>query len=387
MGLYARFFAISAIGTVALLPLLLLPAMVGVLVDEGGLTEAQAGWLSAAGALGGAGVSFVMALRMHHIYPRRVAAVMMLLAVGLDGLSAFLVGPDLVFYVVRVVSGLTTTAAYVITLAAFARFDQYERGYGLFVTLQFLVSGIGLYILPVYAEAIGAKGMYLGLAASNALALALTWSLPDAAPQATSSKQSGSELRFLLSLATLAAVFGFCAFEMANTAQFTYVERFAVSIDLTGDQIGFVLLIASLIGIPGAFAIVLIGDRFGTVVPLAFGITLGIAGLAILTSEPSYKGYFTGSCCLGFSWAFCLPYIQSFLASLDRDGSVVAAGSAASTLGAAVGPGLAATVLGNGKYSAVFAAAIGLFILSMALFFLSRALTARQSSNTVKATP
>ncbi|MEM6833024.1 MAG: MFS transporter [Pseudomonadota bacterium] len=379
MELYARFFAISVIGTVALLPLLILPAMVGVLVDEGGLSEAQAGWLSSAGAFGGAGVSFLMALRMHHIHPRRVAAVMLLLAIFLDGISAFVIGPDPLFYAVRILSGLTTTAAYVITLAAFARFDNYERGYGVFVTLQFLVSGIGLYLLPVYASEIGATGMYLVLAACNALALLLTWTLPSTAAQEAVSSKPGSELRFLLSLVTLAAVFGFCTFEMANTAQFTYVERFAVSIGLLDEDIGFVLLIASLIGIPGAFAIVLIGDRFGTVLPLAFGILLAIAGLSILMYSPTYSGYLVGSCCLGFSWAFCLPYIQSFLAGLDRDGSVVAAGSTASTLGAAIGPGLAATMLGEGQYAAVFATAIVLFVLSTALFILSgaRAATSR----------
>ncbi|MEM6682986.1 MAG: MFS transporter [Pseudomonadota bacterium] len=373
MRLYSRFFAIATIGTIALLPLLLLPAMVGVLVDDGGLTETQAGWLSAVGALGGAGVSFMMALRMHCIQPRRLAAIMLLLATGLDGISAFIVGPDAAFYGVRILSGLATTAAYVIVIAAFARFEQYERGYGMFVTLQFLVSGIGLYLLPVFSSNMGAKGMYLILAACNAGAFALAAALPStgsAKPQAAENPKS--ELRFLLSLATLAAILGFGIFEMANNVQFTYVERYGVSIGLVGEEIGFSLLIGSLVGIPGAFAIVLLGDRFGTVVPLGFGIGMGVLGLVFLSLGPSYSGYFIGSCCLGFSWAFCLPFIQSLLAGLDREGSVLAAGSTASMLGAAIGPGLAAAVLGEGNYRAVFAVAIFLFVLSFAAFLVSR---------------
>jgi len=88
---------------------------------------------------------------------------------------------------------------------------------------------------------------------------------------------------------------------------------------------GTTLLIASLIGIPDAFSIVFLGSRFGRVGPLACGIGVAIAGLVILTSTQHPWFYLLGSCCLGFSWAFCLPYIQGLMASLDPNGSAVAA--------------------------------------------------------------
>ena len=380
---YARFLAFSIIGSVMLLPLLVLPAMVGILVDEGGLSEATAGWLAALGAIGGAGISLVMAVRMHRIPPRKVAFIAITCAVILDALSAFNVGATTFFFALRLASGLATTMAYVLAIASFARFDAFERGYGLFVTLQFLISGIGLYLLPVYASEIGADGMYLIFAAAGVVALGMATFLPTTAPLQdppgdNNRAPSRNELRVLLSVATAAAVFGFAAFEMANNAQFTFVERFGVSIGLIDEEIGYTLLIASLIGIPAAFLIVLMGDRFGILAPLGFGMGMAVVGLLIFIFDDSYTGYFIGSCFMGFSWAFCLPFIQAFLASLDREGSALAAGSTASTLGAAAGPAVAASIVGEGQYGAVFAAAIFMFAVSIALFVISRVSVARQ---------
>ena len=75
--------------------------------------------------------------------------------------------------------------------------------------------------------------------------------------------------------------------------------------------------------------------------------------------------------CLGFAWAFCLPFIQALMASLDPNGSAIAAGASAATIGVAVGPGLAASVVEVGHYERVFMIAIALLIVSMVGFFIS----------------
>jgi MFS family permease len=109
------------------------------------------------------------------------------------------------------------------------------------------------------------------------------------------------------------------------------------------EQIGTMLLIASLVGIPGAFSIVFIGDRFGRTGPLVLGIGIAIGGLLLLTFFSSiFTLYLLGGSMLGFSWAYCLPYIQGLTAALDPNGSAVAAAASASTIGGAVGPALAA---------------------------------------------
>ena len=97
-------------------------------------------------------------------------------------------------------------------------------------------------------------------------------------------------------------------------------------------------------------------------------MVIAVAGLLVLINSESYGAYLFGSCCMGFSWAFCLPFIQSLLATIDRKGSAIAAGTSFSTFGSALGPGIAAIVVAGGKYANVFMLSIGLFVITLALF-------------------
>jgi predicted MFS family arabinose efflux permease len=116
---------------------------------------------------------------------------------------------------------------------------------------------------------------------------------------------------------------------------------------------------------------VLLGERFGRIGPLAFGIALSALGVLVLMSAEGLPRYVLGGSCLGFTWAFCLPYIQGFIASLDRHGSALAAGASASTIGGAAGPGLAASIVGDGHYQHVFLATIALFAIALTGFVAS----------------
>jgi predicted MFS family arabinose efflux permease len=371
MTLLQRFGIYSAIGTISLMPLLVLPAMIGTLIDETVLSEAQAGWSASLNFFGGAAAALAMALRMHRLDLRQVAMLAFAVAAMGDLASAFTGNHATVFLPIRLVAGIGAGAAYTVVVAAFARLPEVDRGYGLFVTLQFIVSGLGLYTLPVYSEVLGVEGMFLSIAALDVAGLAMTRFLPGRAVDTRGFSGRRTELHVLLAWATLLGALGFAIFEAANTAQFTYVERLGVSLSLTGQQIGTSLLIASLAGIPGAFAIVLLGSRFGRVAPLTLGIALSICGLLALIMADSFLSYLLGASLMGFSWAFCLPYIQGLLAKLDPYGSAVAAGSASSTIGGSIGPGLAALAVGAGSYTRVLGLSIGLLLAALASFWLA----------------
>ena len=192
--------------------------------------------------------------------------------------------------------------------------------------------------------------------------------LPGSALDGDSEPRLQNEIHVLLAGATILGILGFAIFEAANTAQFTFVERLGVALDFTDRQVGTALLVASLVGIPGAFSIVFLGDRLGRVAPLSFGIAVGIGGLFVLIESNQFMPYMAGLSMIGFSWAFCLPYIQGLLASLDRNGSAVAAGAATSTIGGATGPGIAALVVGGGNYSGVFIFASALLLVALGSF-------------------
>ncbi len=366
-----QFLVCSVIGTVSFMPLLVLPAMVGVLVDEAGLSEAFAGWASSANFVGVAVVALFMAFRMHRVDLRGMAIVALALALSADLISAYLAAPTAAFLLIRFVTGAANGAAQIAALSAIARCEDAERGYGLVITLQFVVAAIGCYVLPVYSAQLGAAGMFLSFAVCDLLALALAKYLPGRAIDEPAAAQLGSESSILFSAVTLLALLGYGTFEAANAAQYTYLGRLGVALAFSDRAIGTVLMIASLAGIPGAFAIIVVGKRFGTIGPLLFGIGIAILGLVILISSEAFAGYLIAGICLGFSWAFCLPFIQALMASLDPNGSAIAAGSAASTIGVAVGPGLAASVVEVGHYRPVFGIAIALMLVAITGFFVS----------------
>jgi predicted MFS family arabinose efflux permease len=364
----SRFAVFSVIGSVTLMPLLVLPAMVGVLVDQAGMSESMAGWSASLHFAGSAVIGLLMSLRIHHLNLRQAGSLALALAFGMDIVSAFTAGPTILFLAVRTVAGVMLGVAYVAAATSFARYDDYERGFGLFITLQFIISGVGLYIVPVYSDELGARGLFLAFAALDLLALVLARHLPYVIAAQTRIGEAKSELRVLFTLAAILGIAGFALFEAANNAQFTYIERFGVALDISGHRIGIALLVASLVGIPGAFAIVIIGHRFGTIGPLSLGIAVAVLGLAILLGAETYFWYFVGGCCMGFSWAYCLPYIQTLLASLDRYGSAIAAGTSLATLGSALGPGAAALVVVGGKYGNVFRLSVALFVITFVCF-------------------
>jgi predicted MFS family arabinose efflux permease len=364
-----HFAAFSIVGTVTLMPLLVLPAMIGVLVDNAGMSDSSAGWSASANFLASAVIGLLISVRVHHLNLRQVASFALAVAAVADIVSAFTAGESTMFFAARILAGLMLGAAYVASVSSFARFDGYERGFGLFVTLQFIISGLGLYLVPVYADEIGAVGLFSGFAVLDCLALLLAQFLPSDKAAESVEGDSGSEVKTLLAASALLAIVGFALFEAANNAQFAYIERFGVALDISDQRVGFSLMIASLVGIPGAFSIVVFGQRFGTLAPLIFGIAVATSGLIILLNSESYSAYFIGSCCMGFSWAFCLPFIQSLLAAIDRRGSAIAAGTSFSTFGAALGPGAAAIVVAGGNYRNVFLLSIGLFAVTLVAFF------------------
>jgi len=342
--------------------------MIGVLVDNAGMSEQWAGWSASANFMASAVIGLLVALRVHHLNLRRLTTWALTFAIAADLASGLTAGSLTIFFAARIVAGIMLGVTYVAAVSSLARYDGFERGFGLYVTLQFIVSGLGLYAVPVYADQMGAMGLFGGFAVLDLVALGFARFLPSEKAASSGESESRTELNILLGLTAIMAILGFAAFEAANNAQFTYIERFGVFLDVSDRQIGVSLLIASLVGIPGAFSIVVVGQRFGTLGPLVFGIAIAMAGQAILLFADSYVAYFIGSCCMGFSWAFCLPFIQSFLATIDRKGSAIAAGTSLATLGSAIGPGLAAVVVADNAYGNVFMLSIGLFVVTLLLF-------------------
>ena len=362
-----RLIRLTVLGSVAILPLLILPTMVGALVDYAGFTESAAGWVASAGFAGGAGAAVLLALRIRHLDPRKLALAGLITLAIADGLSALATNmPVSVFLGLRVVSGIGGATAYAAVMATIAASDMPERGYGVFSVFQFGLSAVGLYVLPLVLEDIGIVGMYLGLAAAAVLAMPLFGSVLTRGPVAGSSDPA-IEIHMLLKPAAILAMLGIGLYEAANTMHFTYAERIGVSFGLADHRIGEILGIVTVIGMPAAFGVVWLGNRFGDLLPIMAALLLSIASLVLLMVSSGQSVYIVAMCGLSIAWAFGLPYFQSVEARLDPGGSVVVAGGFFTSGGCALGPALAATLVGGQGYAGVLLAAIGVYVIVAAL--------------------
>lgn len=370
-----RVIRLSVLGSVAILPILILPTMIGALIDYTGFSESEAGWLAAAGFTGSALGAIAAGIRIRHLDPQKLAVFGLLVLAVFDAASA-LVGhlPIWLFVSLRLISGLGGAVAYAAVVASIAATANPERGYGVFMVLQFGLSAVGLYVLPHMLPAIGVIGMYLMLATAAVLSLTLRDSVVHREAVA---EEPAIEVHMLLRPAAILAMLGIGTYETANFMQYTYSERIGIGFGLSNFQIGEALGIASLLGVPAALLVVWVGDRFGQLRPLLAAIILSVGAHLLLLAPSGALSYYLAVFALGVAWAFGLAYFYAIEARLDPGGSVVVVGGFFTSCGSVAGPALAATLVQPDHFGGVLVAAISVyvgaaFLAVMAVYYASR---------------
>lgn len=271
-------------------------------------------------------------------------------------------------------------------MGAFARSREPDRAYGLFMAMQFTLSAAGLYGLPFLLPLAGIEGLFVGFTLLNLLAFRLVGKLPDSKDRLANAIPETIEWRILLSRMSLLCLLGICLFEAATMAHFTYAERIGLTTGLSHGQIGEILAFATILGIPAALAVVVLGDRWGYFLPVLLGASCQIIAVLMLTLGSNPMIYILAMCMLATGWAFSLPYFQAIEAVIDPGGSVVVAGGFATAFGGFIGPAVAATLVRPGIYSAMLLTAAVIYLLVILLMrfvcsFLGRGSTPTSSLN------
>lgn len=369
-----RVIRLSILGSVAIMPILILPTMIGALIDYTSFSESEAGWLAAAGFTGSALGAIVAGLRIRHLDPQKLAVFGLIVLGTFDAASALVNHlPVEIFVALRLISGLGGAMIYAAVVASLASTENPERGFGVFMVLQFGLSALGLYGLPYLLPGIGVVGMYLILGVVALIALTLRDSVVHREKAVV---ESAIEIQTLMKPAALFIMFGIGLYETANFMQYTYSERIGIGFGLSNYQIGKGLGIASLLGVPAALVVVWIGDRFGQLPPLLFAIALSVVAHLLLLKPAGVVSYYLAIFALGAAWAIGLAYFYAIEARLDPGGSIVVVGGFFTSCGSVAGPALAATLVGPDEFGGVIAAAIGVYalagILAMASVYVGR---------------
>jgi MFS family permease len=345
---------------------ILMPLIVGALIDGYGYSPEQAGNIAAAEGLGIVVASFAATLWIRRVRWVRAIAVATLAYAGINVASSGVpdYGPLLAL---RFAAGAAGGCVFAVAVAALGDHRQPDRAFGLAQAVQGAVMLALFGLAPAVVAAAGTGGLYNLLAVYALVSLLVLGWFPDAGRLATAGQDAtAAEVPVGLIWTGLAAsvvyfinVFGLWAF----------VERMGQAAGLQPVAIALALGMSQVVAIAGGLAATWAGDRYGRAGPLlvvAVGQSAAAWALLGQFGLPAFyaiTGLFQALFIIGVS------YQMGVIAKLDRAGRYLVMMTGAQGLGAALGPALAGALVGEPPaYGGVVALTIGCCLASTAVF-------------------
>jgi DHA1 family inner membrane transport protein len=360
---FAAAVLLSVLATAGFFYVSILPALVSGLVTGLNFSPQVAGRIASCNVYGAAVGAFFAVLVVRRVPWRRAAALLLCVLLIFDCASMQAHTP-LLLGCLRLLHGLTGGLLVGITYGVMSRTASPDRCFGVLMIVQSVLGGLGSMFLPRLVPGLGAPVLFLAFAAFSICALMALPFLPEYPEPQFFVRDGSAPMRPSRGLVlALGAVF---LFQTGNMAVNAYI------IEL-GRTNGFALkFITSTIGIAhwlatlGALLVVIIGTRFGRLVPIATGTLVFLLGNVALYWSTVPQVFVAACMVCAITVFFVIPYLLGLCADFDRSGRAAALAGLFSKLGIATGPILAAGLLGTGtgSYVAVISAAIACIALS-----------------------
>jgi predicted MFS family arabinose efflux permease len=353
--------------------IILMPMIVGGLIDSHGFSEQQAGNIAALEGLG-----LVFASMLAAAWIRRVSWVKALLVAFLAYAALNILSANIEAYVpllvLRCLSGLAGGSVMAVTVAALGDQREPDRAFGLAQAVQGVMMLGGFLAAPWLVQRWGVSAIYYMLAGASLL---MTLTLPRfpvagrvrAAATRENALQAGHTgliwLGLFASVLFFVNVFGFWAF----------VERIGQAGGLPAQTIALALGISQVVAIAGALAAAWASDRYGRYLPLLIVLFGQAAALFAVLGDFGAATFFVSTGLFQALFIIGVSYQMGAIARLDIHGRYLVTMTAAQGLGSALGPALAATLIREGgDYSLIMpmAALLCLFGTLMFLFIVWR---------------
>ena len=360
---------ISAIYPVGPAAIILMPLIVGGLVDSYGFSEQQAGVIAT-----GEGIGLVLGLLTAALWVRSVTWRLALL-VGLTTYAALNFGSPLVdghagILVLRFLSGFVGGGVFAIVVAALGDNREPDRAFGIAQAVQGLVMGALFAWAPSLMSESGINSLFYLMAILALTTMIFVPQFPrrgvvDAAPvPADSAGDLPSSAPILLYL----GLFGGFAYYLAVFGFWGFIERMGIRAGLEESTIGYALGISQLAAICGALLAAGAAQRFGRFLPLLIALVGQLWVLWVLVGQFSAWAFYAGACAYQGLYVMATSYQLGVIAHLDSKGKFIVVMTALQGLGAALGPSIAAALIDDGAYSGINAAAALTLTASLGLF-------------------
>jgi len=348
--------------------IILMPMIVGGLIDSHGLSEQQAGNIAAAEGMGVVITSIIASFWIRRVSWVKALIVSMSLTALLHGISANL-SDYIALLCIRFLAGLSAGAIFAVTVAALGDNREPDRAFGIAQAVQGALMFAAFAAAPSLLQNWTVSGLYYMLAAASILMIPIVIKFPDSGIDHTvlpqqSEQASGATVLIWLGLFA-SVVFFICVFSL-----WTFIERIGVVAELPGDTIGLALGAAQLVAVSGAALAAVASDRYGRILPLAVVLFGQCLVLWMLVGKFGSLTFFVGAGIFQALFMIGVAYQMGAIAKIDVKGKYLVLMTAAQGLGAAFGPGIAAALIQGDDYSAINLMAAVCSLVSFLIFFL-----------------
>jgi predicted MFS family arabinose efflux permease len=339
------------------------PGFVQGMVAQLGFSEQQAGYVASAEMWGLALTTLLMSLIAARVNWRHALLVSVLLIVAGNLLSLGASEPG-TFAAWRFLTGLGCGVLVSLSFTIIGLTANPDRNFGYLIMAVLTYGAFGLWLMPAAFAQVGMDGVIVFFALFALLALPLIRYLPVSGEEHLQVEGDAVNLPRGLRLLAIATMFSYF---LAQGVVWAYLFLIGLGGGVDEQGVANGLTLSQFLGIAGALVAAVVGARFGRLAPLSLGLLAGTVPLAFLFGQFSALQYAVVVCVYNFAWNMTHPYLLAAMASFDRGGRLVVHAVGAQMLGLAIGPALAAGLIGDQDYSAVLQIGIVLFLLAWAL--------------------
>ena len=326
--------------------IILMPMIVGGVVDSYGFTEQQAGVLASLEGMGLVVASIIATLWIRKCSWTRVLFFGLLLTAALNLISSNL-HEFIPLVIVRFFAGFMGGTVFAVAVVALGDNREPDRAFGIAQAMQGAMMFVAFASAPALMRAVGVSGIFYMLAAASLLMMLSLFRFPDRGvnrselTEETVSADSNTRLIWLglfASFVFFLNIFGFWAF----------VERIGQAAQISSTTIGLALGVSQIAAIGGALAAALASDRYGRILPLLIVLVGQSLVLWVLVGKFGSVAFFVGTSVFQALFMVAVSYQMGAIARIDTKGKFLVLMTAAQGLGAAFGPSLAAALIREG---------------------------------------
>lgn len=329
------------------------PALVTAYITHLGVDRTWAGYLIAAEMIAATAGVLLVSARIH-IWDRRRLALTGLLLLCAGNLCSMTVAEWSLLFPLRVVAGFGGGIAAGVMAGTLSASLRPDRMFGVYIVGTLLIAA-GLFALVHQAmERWGAGGPFLLLALLTFPPLLFNFLFPRDVSSEVSSVSSAHISSTPEPAWVLIFIFGSLLYYFAVGGIWPYLGELGRSAGMDISSLSNAFARSQVWGAVGALVPMLLGLRFGRMMPLMISLTLSTGCLIALITMPDIREVFpTVVQIFMFAWMMFFPYLMGLSARIDAIGRLPALIFMVQGVGFAAGPAICAHLIAWGGYDAM----------------------------------